>query len=160
MKKVSVKIMSVLLVLTLVFTGGAIGASATDATANAAVQVQEAAESPGGFMKFLYNALNVVCEALVSTICKIYPDPADWQKLEDYDSDEVGFMAGRENYQTEAKEGNKWSLGYSSRTIVPEDIADGKYYIGRDLTVRIAKDVYESGKCLEEYLGITSEYPD
>ena len=29
-------------------------------------------------------------------------------------------------------------------------------YLGED----IAKDVYESGKCLEEYLGITSEYTD
>lgn len=146
MKKVSLKIMSILLVLTLVFTGGAVSVSAADVTANTAVQVQEAAEGPNGFMKFLYNTLNVVCEALVSTICKIYVNPKNWQKLDDYDSDEVGFMAGRENYQTEAKEGNKWSLGYSSRSIVPEDIADGKYYIGRDLTVRIAKDVYDDNR--------------
>lgn len=146
MKKVSLKIMSILLVFTLVFTGGAVSVSAADVTANTAVQVQEAAEGPNGFMKFLYNTLNVVCEALVSTICKIYVNPKNWQKLDDYDSDEVGFMAGRENYQTEAKEGNKWSLGYSSRSIVPEDIADGKYYIGRDLTVRIAKDVYDDNR--------------
>lgn len=146
MKKVSLKIMSILLVLTLVFTGGAISVSASDVTANAAVQVQEAAESPSGFMKFLYNTLNVVCEALVSTICKIYPNPKNWQKLDDYNSDEVGFMAGRENYQTEAKEGNKWSLGYSSRSIVPADINEGKYYLGRDLTVRIAKGVYDDNR--------------
>ncbi len=146
MKKVSLKIMSILLVFTLVFTGGAVSVSAADVTANTAVQVQEAAEGPNGFMKFLYNTLNVVCEALVSTICKIYVNPKNWQKLDDYDSDEVGFMAGRENYQTEAKDGNKWSLGYSSRSIVPEDIADGKYYIGRDLTVRIAKDVYDDNR--------------
>ena len=146
MKKVSIKIMSIVLAFTLVFSGGAIGVSAVDATPDALVQVQEAAEAPNGFMKFLYNALNVVCEALVSTICKIYPDPAVWNKLSDYDSDEVGFMAGRENYQTEAKEGNKWSLGYSSRSIVPTDFEPDKYYIGRDLTVRKAKGVYDDNR--------------
>lgn len=145
MKKVSVKIMSILLVLTLLFTGGAVSASAADVSTQSVAALQE--ESVGdGIMKVLYNALNVVCEALVKTICKIYPNPKEWQNIDEYDSEEVGFMAGRENYQTEAKEGNKWSLGYASRSIVPEDIADGKYYIGRDLTVRIAKDVYDDNR--------------
>ena len=145
MKKASLKIMSVVLVLALLFTGGTVGVSAADVSSQSAVALQE--ESVGdSIMKVLYNALNVVCEALVSTICKIYPNPKNWQKLDDYDSDEVGFMSGRENYQTEAGENNKWSLGYGSRSIVPEDIADGKYYIGRDLTVRIAKDVYDDNR--------------
>ncbi len=145
MKKVSLKIMSVVLVLALLFTGGTIGVSAADVSSQSVATLQE--ESVGdGIMKVLYNALNVVCEALVSAICKIYPNPKGWQKLDDYDSDEVGFMSGRENYQTEAGENNKWSLGYGSRSIVPEDIADGKYYIGRDLTVRIAKDVYDDNR--------------
>ena len=145
MKKVSMKIMSVVLVVALLFTGGTIGVSAADVSSQSVVALQE--ESVGdGIMKVLYNALNVVCEALVSTICKIYPNPKNWQKMSDYDSDEVGFMAGRENYQTEAGENNKWSLGYGSESIVPEDIADEKYYIGRDLTVRIAKDVYDDNR--------------
>lgn len=145
MKKASLKIMSVVLVLALLFTGGTIGVSAADVSSQSAVALQE--ESVGdSIMKVLYNALNVVCEALVSTICKIYPNPKNWQKMSDYDSDEVGFMSGRENYQTEAGENNKWSLGYGSESIVPEDIADGKYYIGRDLTVRIAKDVYDDNR--------------
>ncbi len=146
MKKVSLKIMSFVLVLALLFTGGTIGASAADNVPQTVVAMQEEANIGDGIMKFLYNTLNVVCEALVSAICKIYINPKDWQKLDNYDSDEVGFMAGRENYQTEAGENNKWSLGYSSRSIVPEDIADGKYYIGRDLTVRIAKDVYDDNR--------------
>ncbi len=145
MKKVSLKIMSVVLVLALLFTGGTVGVSAADVSSQSVATLQE--ESVGdGIMKVLYNALNVVCEALVSTICKIYPNPKNWQKMSDYDSDEVGFMSGRENYQTEAGENNKWSLGYGSESIVPEDIADGKYYIGRDLTVRIAKDVYDDNR--------------
>ena len=145
MKKASMKIISVLLVLALLFTGGTVGVSAADVSSQSLAAVQE--ESAGdGIMKVLYNALNVVCEALVSAICKIYPNPKSWKKLDDYDSDEVGFMSGRENYQTEAGENNKWSLGYGSKSIVPEDIADGKYYIGRDLTVRIAKDVYDDNR--------------
>lgn len=145
MKKASMKIISVLLVLALLFTGGTVGVSAADVSSQSLAAVQE--ESAGdGIMKVLYNALNVVCEALVSAICKIYPNPKSWQKLDDYDSDEVGFMSGRENYQTEAGENNKWLLGYGSKSIVPEDIADGKYYIGRDLTVRIAKDVYDDNR--------------
>lgn len=145
MKKVSMKFVSVVLVVALLFTGGTMGVSAADVSSQSAVALQE--ESVGdGIMKVLYNALNVVCEALVSTICKIYPNPKNWQKMSEYDSDEVGFMAGRENYQTEAGENNKWSLGYGSKSIVPEDIADEKYYIGRDLTVRIAKDVYDDNR--------------
>lgn len=145
MKKITLKFMSVVLVLTLLFTGGTVGVSAADVSSQSVATLQE--ENAGdGIMKVLYNALNVVCEALVSTICKIYPNPKGWQKMSDYDSDEVGFMSGRENYQTQAGENNKWSLGYGSRSIVPEDIADGKYYIGRDLTVRIAKDVYDDNR--------------
>ncbi len=145
MKKVSLKIMSVILVFSLLFTGGAMGASAADTSSHVSASVQE--ESVGdGIMKVLYEALNVIVEVLVSAICKIYVNPKEWQSMDEYDSDEVGFMSGRENYQTEAKEGNKWSLGYASRSIVPEDIKDGKYYIGRDLTVRIAKDVYDDNR--------------
>ncbi len=143
MKKVSVKIMSVVLIFALLFSGGAVSASAAETPATTIASTEDAGDA---IMKVLYNALNVICEALVSAICKIYPNAPDWQPMSEYDSEEVGFMAGRENYQTEAKEGNKWSLGYASKSIVPEDIAEGKYYIGRDLTVRIAKDRYDDNK--------------
>lgn len=143
MKKLSVRIMSVILVFTLLFTGGAVSASAADEAVAPVAATEDAGDA---IMKVLYEALNVVCEALVSVICKIYPDSPEWQPMSEYNSDEVGFMAGRENYQTEAKEGNKWSLGYASKSIVPEDIKEGKYYIGRDLTVRIAKDVYDDNR--------------
>lgn len=143
MKKVSMKIMSVVLIFALLFSGSAMSVSAAETPATTVASTEDAGDA---IMKVLYNALNVVCEALVSAICKIYPDSPEWQPMSEYDSEEVGFMAGRENYQTEAKEGNKWSLGYGSKSIVPEDIADGKYYIGRDLTVRIAKDVYDDNR--------------
>ncbi len=94
-------------------------------------------------MKVLYNVLNIVVEELVQAICSVYPNPNNWQDLADYDSDEVGFMDGRETYQTSAAAGNYWSLGYSSRSLVPEDINDGGYYIGRDLMNKEALGVYD-----------------
>ena len=94
-------------------------------------------------MKVLYNALNIVVEELVQAICKIYHNPNNWQSLADYDSDEVGFMPGRETYSTSAANGNYWSLGYASRSLVPEDIDNGNYYIGRDLMNKKAIGVYD-----------------
>ncbi len=94
-------------------------------------------------MKVLYNALNVIVEKLAQTICAIYPNPKNWQDLADYDSDEVGFMDGRDTYQTSAAAGNYWSLGYASRSLVPADIDEGGYYIGRDLMNKEALGVYD-----------------
>ena len=93
--------------------------------------------------KGFYNALNGIVEGLVSAICKLYPNPPDWQKLSDYDSDEVGFMPGRETYQKGADEGNFWSLGYASLSVLPEDVDEGKYNLGRDLMNKIAEGVYD-----------------
>ena len=93
--------------------------------------------------KGFYNALNGIVEGLVSAICKLYPNPADWQNLSDYDSDEVGFMAGRDTYQKGADEDNFWSLGYASLSVLPEDAGEGKYNLGRDLMNKIAEGVYD-----------------
>ena len=93
--------------------------------------------------KSFYNTLNVIVEKLVSMICKIYPNPADWQNLSEYDGEEVGFLSGRDTYQTEAADGAYWSLGFASRSILPEDVNEGKYNLGRDLTNKIAEGVYD-----------------
>ena len=136
MKSYLIKFISIVLCFSMLFC---INASAIDSQA---VSVQS--ESAGDvFMKGLYNTLNVIVEGLVSTICKIYPDSQKWQNINEYDSAEVGFMSGRENYQTEVAEGSFWTLGYSSRSLVPEDIDNGKYNIGRDLTNKLAQGVYD-----------------
>lgn len=90
-----------------------------------------------------YEALNSIVENLVSAICKIYPNPPDWLNLEDYDSDEIGFLSGRDTYQTQAGENNYWSLGYASESIVPDDVDTGIYNLGRDLNNKMAKGVYD-----------------
>lgn len=93
-------------------------------------------------VKGLYDALNVVVEGLVSTICRIYPDPVSWKNIDEYNSDEVYFMNGRNAYLTEEND-NFWSLGYSSRSLIPKDFESGKYNIGRDLTNKPAEGIYD-----------------
>lgn len=97
-------------------------------------------------MKVLYNLLNILVENLLRDICFITPDPADWKDISEYDAREAAFLKGRDTYQTSAAEGSHWSLGYSSRSFVPEDIGEGRYYIGRDVTPRIAEGVYDDNR--------------
>lgn len=111
-----------------------------------ATETQEAdivADAGDAITKGFYNALNVVVEMLVKVICTIYPNPKSWQPIEEYSSEEIGFMAGRDTYASAAAEGNVWSLGYNSRTLVPEDIDCGQYNLGRDLNNKYAEGVYD-----------------
>lgn len=110
-----------------------------------AAQTNEVTASSIGdsIAKGFYNALNNIVEGLVSAICKIYPNPPSWMSLDDYDSEEIGFLPGRDTYQTEASLGNYWSLGYASRSVVPEDVDSGIYNLGRDLTNKMAQGVYD-----------------
>jgi len=96
------------------------------------------------FMKVLYNGLSVLTELLVKTIVTVYPDPAGWGNLSDKVNE--NFLAGHATYQTSAKPGNYWTLGYASESLVPEDIDCGEYYLGRDLLVKKAQGCYDDMK--------------
>ena len=135
MKKRFTKIISLILCLALVFSCGSVTVFAADA--------QGEASSVNPIVKGFYDALNVIVEKLVSLICKLYPNPADWQSISDYDSEEVGFMPGRETYQEGAADHNFWTLGYASLSVLPEDVDEGKYNLGRDLMNKIAEGVYD-----------------
>lgn len=142
MKKNLKRFVSIVLCCSLVFSVFTFISFADDADAAQTVQVQE--ESFGDkITKGFYNALNNVVESLVSAICRIYPNPPSWMSLDYYDSEEIGFLPGRETYQTEAAYGNYWSLGYASRSILPEDVDSGEYNLGRDLLNKYAKGVYD-----------------
>ncbi|MBO5422000.1 MAG: hypothetical protein J6A67_08710 [Clostridia bacterium] len=153
MKKLFMKIISVILSLVMVFSVGCAEASAAEN--NTAVETKSVTEDIfagmkpvdsgdaflDNFLKVLYNTLNVVVEVLVKTICAVYPDPASWKDIADHVTDT--FLAGREEYKTSADAGNYWSLGYSSRSLVPDDFESGKYYLGRDLMNKKAEGVYD-----------------
>lgn len=91
--------------------------------------------------KVFYNSLNRIVEGLVKAIAASIPAPKSWINKSEYNDSLI--LKGRKTYATEAKEGNVWSLGYSSRSVIPADFEAGKYYIGRDLTNRMAKGVYD-----------------
>ncbi len=135
MKKRFLRIISVVLCFALLFTGSMLGSSAA--------QPQEESAVGTAIEKGFYNTLNVIVEGLVKTICTIYLDPNDWEHIDNYDSEEIGFLPGRDTYQTEAAENAVWKLGYAKKSIVPDDIDSGKYNLGRDLLNKYAKGVYD-----------------
>ena len=140
MKKSFIKIISFILCVSVMFSAVSVGSFAAQEQIALATQSESSGD---GFMKGLYNALNVIVEGLAKSICAIYVNPKDWQSIDEYDSDEIGFMAGRDNYQTSAGENNVWKLGYSKKSIVPDDIDSGKYNLGRDLLNKYAEGVYD-----------------
>ena len=167
MKKSILKIISVILSITLVFSVGCTGVSAADTTELPSKEIigETATDTAisgiqtiGGlfagmeeldsgeaflnnFLKVLYNMLNVLVEVLVQAIRVIYPDPANWKDVADHSTD--AFLEGRNEYKTSADTGNFWSLGYSSRSLIPDDFESGKYYLGRDLMNKKAEGIYD-----------------
>ena len=83
--------------------------------------------------KTFYNVLNGVADVLLRLICGVYVSPRSWKNVREFDGS--GFLPGRKTYAASAAEGNKWRVGYGSRSIIPTDFESGKYYIGRDLLV-------------------------
>ena len=168
MKRTITKVVSVLMCLVMLFTVLGTGAMAkkdengttvytdpilgiekvavTAEIFNGMASIDSAETFGDNIMKVLYNLLNILVENLLRDICFLTPDPKDWKNISEYDAEEACFLAGRETYQTSAKEGAHWSLGYSSRSFVPEDIGEGRYYIGRDVTPRIAEGVYDDNR--------------
>lgn len=140
MKKFVLRIISAALCVAVLASGLSVGSFAAQNESVAAVQAESVGDS---IMKGLYNTLNVIVEGLAKSICAIYINPKDWQSIDEYDSEEIGFMPGRENYQKSAGENNVWKLGYSKMSIVPDDVDSGKYNLGRDLLNKFAEGVYD-----------------
>ena len=97
-----------------------------------------------GIQKAFYNGLNAAADGLLRVFCALYPSPSDWKKTDEWDG--AGFLPGRETYATEAADGNRWRVGYASRSIIPDDFEAGKYYIGRDLTNRLAEGILDDNR--------------
>ncbi len=141
MKTTAKRILSLVLALSMMFTlmFGTVASETEVPTRDTSSVVVTETTTPVN--RIFYEVLNKLVYVLVSGIMAIYPDPADWKWEKDYTAE--GFMDGRDTYQTEAGENNKWSLGYASASLVPDDLTEQKYYIGRDLTERIAQGVYD-----------------
>ena len=100
--------------------------------------------SMNGLQKAFYNGLNAVADGLLRVIFALYPSPSDWKNVKEWDGS--GFLPGRETYATQAAPANRWRVGYGSRSIIPDDFEPGKYYIGRDLSNRLAEGILDDNR--------------
>ncbi len=123
MKKFGTKIVSILLVFSLLFTG----ASAT-VTASAADAVKVLENTGLGIIEVIFTTL-------VGAINAIVPDSKDFVKVKDRVVE--NFYEGTETWEDEAKEGAQWKLGHAKASLIPDDlreaVANGTksgYYLG------------------------------
>ncbi|MBQ7100796.1 MAG: hypothetical protein IJN81_04120 [Clostridia bacterium] len=123
MKNTSKKVISVLLAITLLFTGTTF-ASATDG---------EAADNSG--IMFATNLINGILNAVFKGFGSLFPNDAP--TLEEYESE--NFYEGTEIFLDEPAENAKWKLGFGKASMVPENLRNGskQYYTGGYFTQKI-----------------------
>lgn len=123
MKNTSKKLISVLLAITLLFTGTTF-ATATDG---------EAADNSG--IMFATNLINGLLNAVFKGFGSLFPNDAP--DIEDYKSE--NFYEGTDTFLDEPAEGAKWQLGFGKASMVPENLRDGskEYYTGGYFTQKI-----------------------
>ncbi|MBQ2812607.1 MAG: hypothetical protein IJE63_05080, partial [Clostridia bacterium] len=123
MKSTSKKNISVLLAITLLFTGTTF-ASATDG---------EAADNSG--IMFATNLINGILNAVFKGFGSLFPNDAP--TLEEYESE--NFYEGTEIFLDEPAENAKWKLGFGKASMVPENLRNGskQYYTGGYFTQKI-----------------------
>lgn len=77
-----------------------------------------------------------IIQTVVKGVCSVYPEPRDRKNLSEYTGENVYADGdGRKGYESAPAEGAKWRLGYASASIIPDDFAKNKYYMGRQLNV-------------------------
>lgn len=123
MKKVK-KLLAVLLCFVMVFS-----VMTCNANANLTSALTESAQSRADFG----NAISKIIQSLVKGICRVYPNPRTWKSIDEYDSTYVYDEEDGREYITEAADNAQWKFGYASESIIPDDFAPGKYYLGRQL---------------------------
>ena len=123
MKNTSKKIISVLLAITLLFTGTTF-ATATDG---------EAADNSG--IMFATNLINGVLNAVFKGFGSLFPNDAP--DISEYES--KNFYEGTDTFLDEPAEDAKWQLGFGKASMVPENLRDGykEYYTGGYFTQKI-----------------------
>ncbi len=125
MKKKSKVMLSIILSATLLL-GSVMGASAAATSASTEASV---GETVGTYIaNGLNTAFNKVVDSLLNIINDILPDSVNVKELSEHSSD--NFYSGTDEFIDTAADDAKWSLGYSSASIVPDDFSTGKYYKG------------------------------
>ena len=116
-----------LLLCAVMLTGAAYTPASASFLTEKAVSTKESRISFG-------DKINDIIQTVVKGICKIYPKPRTWKSIDEFTGENVyNENSGRKAYQTEKSENAVWRVGYSQGSIIPEDFAAGKYYLGRQL---------------------------
>lgn len=112
------KIVAVVLCAVMLLTP--VTVSATDGNTGSAFKA--------GFAEFVTDTLNGIVDFLLDSISSILPATVKIQDPSAHKSD--NFLKGNDKFIDAPVEGAKWSLGYASASILPDDFAEGKYYKG------------------------------
>ena len=124
LKKVLTPVIAVLLVFAMTFS--AFASIGTEVNARDLFVASKAE-------RIFFDALDVAANALIKAIASFIPTPKYW-----FDKEDVpGFMEGTAEFLDKTQAGTTWSLGYDSRSLLPENKEDviGKYYVAGSIGI-------------------------
>ncbi|MBQ8762543.1 MAG: hypothetical protein IJZ07_00375 [Clostridia bacterium] len=116
MKKIGMKIVSVILAVSLIFGGSSVMGSA------AAADVTKTLENFG------LSIVETIFTTLVGAINIIVPDSPKFVQVKDRVLE--NFYEGTETWAEDAEEDAKWKLGHAKASLVPDDWQTKDYYLG------------------------------
>ncbi|MBE6782574.1 MAG: hypothetical protein E7536_01020 [Ruminococcaceae bacterium] len=117
MKKKMLAVVSVIMCAVMLLTPVSVSADAgTDAAFKA------------GFANVVSDTLNALIDFLLDGISSLLPPTMKIKDPSTHSSE--NFLAGNDKFIDAPAEGAKWSIGYASASILPDDFSEGKYYKG------------------------------
>ena len=118
------KLLAVVLALTLLFSSvGAVTASAASVTAPMTLEA--------GAGNILTSFLDTLLRIVFDWFSGIFPNGPGFVERNDETMKGDNFYAGTTGkFKDAAPEGNQWYLGYSNKSLIPDDVTNGEYYIG------------------------------
>lgn len=109
------KIISIVLVMTMIFTASATSASAASAVGDALKHVG-------------VSIVDTIVTTLLTAVSTVIPATRDFPNLEEYKSE--NFYEGNETMLDEPAANAVWSLGYAKASVLPDDWKTTPYYLG------------------------------
>ena len=118
------KLLAVVLALTLLFSSvGAVTASAASVTAPMTLEA--------GAGNILTSFLDTLLRIIFDWFAGIFPNgPGFVEKNDDTIKAENFYSGTTGKFNTEEDAGAQWHLGYSNKSLIPDDVTNGEYYIG------------------------------
>lgn len=116
MKKFGTKIVSVILVFSLLFTGAS------------AMGTASAADIGNTLKNVGIGVVDVIVTTLISAVNAVVPDSMEFKNVSEHSTE--NFYEGTGTFNDEAAENAAWSLGYAKSSLVPDDWQEKDYYLG------------------------------